>query len=1412
MSELIATRIDPAVYGDMLGAPFRLNGRSLARGIDCYGLVLEMYKRRGVTLPDLTYNAGTAARLGEIRGQWSRLAAPTIGCAVIMRRDQTAPDSQALHIGIYVGDGLVLHAAALSGVTLSRFDELPVVQCGDWIHAHDAPMESVPENSILVIEYDAMLNRSVRIIPWQDGLTISDICGDGWHIAQSDFRRGGCVVLSRLPGDIVSILVNLLIAVFLSVVSMLIMPGPPTNDPESPGSSYFDISGLSNTSGLGYAQQIVYGEMRVAGHILSAFQRANANNETTLHLLIGLGFGQFKSIGTLLSDQNNTLGSAIPKSIELDGNAASQYTGISVSTRLGSNNQGALPYFNESVVSTAYDSTLLRHSVSTPNRLAHESVGPMTAFEVNISYPQGLYAANSSGGIGASTVEHTVYWLKKGDPVANEQSTSVTLTLSRRSSFMQTIRIPQATNGVILPLISAEYIISVARTTAWPASDASTFFQSRLASISEITADEIAYTGRAVIGITVGAQEQLSGRIPTVTCSVEGKHVYVWDGVSVTSPTLTLQYSDNPAWCILDLLLNNQFGMGRNGRITIDNIGLTSFLEWAQHCDTMVDDGRGGTVKRARFGAAIDQTTSGWDYATKAAACHWGKLMLVGNKIKVVVEKASTPIYSFSAGNVRDVAISYTGRSQRPNVIEVQYLNSENNYEADWATKTDATAVFTNGESVVKQTLQSVGVTRAAQAYRLAQYLQNTARLSVQQLSFTAGPESLHLLPGDVIYFNHDAVTGEAGGRILGATSTTVTIDSDIVASGGTGRINCRTNGDTFEERTLTNGTYARGAAITVTAAWTSTPTAGAPYLAGASTSYRKTFRISTIDTEPDLSRKFACTQYDASIYSDDPGTVETFTDDMPDPRTLPALPANVRASSEHILGADDGSEDYLRVEWTPAAGWHSADIWLKATDDAAASWECRGRHHGGNALLCCGIRPNTSYAVSVVPVGPRGNALGSADSGAVVFVYTRGRTWPPDAPAAQSASVTAGILSASVSTVDGATQYEWRVGRTWSGSVVMAVTKEPKLVMPIPWWGTGDIMCRSVSSTGTRSESSATFAALQPVANESFQQVDLAHSADGLGWPGTKTDIAIGATAAITGSALTGSYTTAALTPYLDGQHQSVRVFANCGLQNVAMTWDHAIFNWDDAHADQTWATAYLTGAELKENLTWEEAGQTWAGFGGQMYTWGGPVDIDAALASTVSVNTNAAGLVAFTETVEDTISTVAARVTLNRPHVDYITECREFTVNTLHYSMTEPERFTLEYFATSATGANGRVHGLISTNSADAKFKVPTGKILTILGCNAVATTGATAGTYTVNAIIRNTTDSADVIVASASTASVSTRLHINAQGTRIAPLAILAAGKEYQIGWHNAASSPGALTSAPQVVNFTAILETA
>jgi len=56
------TAIDPAaVYGDLLGAPFRMGGRDPRTGLDCWGLRREIARRLGVASPEFAYPADDLA-------------------------------------------------------------------------------------------------------------------------------------------------------------------------------------------------------------------------------------------------------------------------------------------------------------------------------------------------------------------------------------------------------------------------------------------------------------------------------------------------------------------------------------------------------------------------------------------------------------------------------------------------------------------------------------------------------------------------------------------------------------------------------------------------------------------------------------------------------------------------------------------------------------------------------------------------------------------------------------------------------------------------------------------------------------------------------------------------------------------------------------------------------------------------------------------------------------------------------------------------------------------------------------------------------------------------------------------------------------------------------------------------------
>lgn len=107
-------------YEDMLGAPFKLGGRSLERGIDCFGLLQEYFRRAGHEVPDPfeTYQCDevrvvpkAAAMFGDL---WQPGDGTQIGDVALLRqgREQTG----LLHVGILVAPDRLLHSLKNIGV------------------------------------------------------------------------------------------------------------------------------------------------------------------------------------------------------------------------------------------------------------------------------------------------------------------------------------------------------------------------------------------------------------------------------------------------------------------------------------------------------------------------------------------------------------------------------------------------------------------------------------------------------------------------------------------------------------------------------------------------------------------------------------------------------------------------------------------------------------------------------------------------------------------------------------------------------------------------------------------------------------------------------------------------------------------------------------------------------------------------------------------------------------------------------------------------------------------------------------------------------------------------------------------------------------------------------------------------
>lgn len=114
------------MYDDLFGTPFVDGGRDPRTGLDCYGLVLEVFRRHGLTLPDFTVSCddspGIHAIVDAERACFRRCeGTPPVPSVVVIK---LLSDGLCNHTGVYVGDGEFLHIMRKRGVTRARLDDV----------------------------------------------------------------------------------------------------------------------------------------------------------------------------------------------------------------------------------------------------------------------------------------------------------------------------------------------------------------------------------------------------------------------------------------------------------------------------------------------------------------------------------------------------------------------------------------------------------------------------------------------------------------------------------------------------------------------------------------------------------------------------------------------------------------------------------------------------------------------------------------------------------------------------------------------------------------------------------------------------------------------------------------------------------------------------------------------------------------------------------------------------------------------------------------------------------------------------------------------------------------------------------------------------------------------------------------
>ncbi|EFM8816928.1 host specificity protein J [Escherichia coli] len=322
-------------------------------------------------------------------------------------------------------------------------------------------------------------------------------------------------------------------------------------------------------------------------------------------------------------------------------------------------------------------------------------------------------------------------------------------------------------------------------------------------SYTEIINVKQCYPNTAIVGLQVDA-EQFGGQQMTVNYHIRGRIIQVpsnydpekrtysgiWDG------SLKPAYSNNPAWCLWDMLTHPRYGMGKRlGAADVDKWALYAI---GQYCDQRVPDGFGGTEPRMTFNAYLSQQRKAWDVLSDFCSAMRCMPVWNGQTLTFVQDRPSDVVWPYTNSDVvvDDNGVgfrySFSALKDRHTAVEVNYTDPQNGWQTSTELVEDPEAILRYGRNLLK--MDAFGCTSRGQAHRAGLWVIKTELLETQTVDFTLGSQGLRHTPGDIIEICDNDYAGTlTGGRILSidAASRTLTLDREVtLPETGTSTVN----------------------------------------------------------------------------------------------------------------------------------------------------------------------------------------------------------------------------------------------------------------------------------------------------------------------------------------------------------------------------------------------------------------------------------------------------------------------------------------------------------------------------------------------------------------------------------------------------------------------------------------------
>ncbi|WP_196602169.1 phage tail protein [Pectinatus frisingensis] len=816
------------------------------------------------------------------------------------------------------------------------------------------------------------------------------------------------------------------------------------NDQQTSQSYGWDIP--TPTAAEGNVMGITFGECIPQAQVLTQHVET-VNSKQYLNLLLCGGIGPVDEI----------------KNIRIGNNDIGNYTDVQIETKLGTNDQDPVSFFNNNPI----DQSVSLELGSSP-LIQTTNSEKAVSLEVTMEWSGGLFKINDDGSYTSTTVTIAIMYRQKGTTAWNSWNASWSITAAQSSLVTQSIRIdglPEAQYEVRAEMISRDTSSRASTITRW-------------ALLTSYENGKYCRQGKVLVALRILATNQLSGGVPSVNWRQVRNNVLVWNPDSGAYEQMSAK---NPIWAAYDILHQCYYLKNINTgnyEYVVEGIDKSRLIKYwdqwvdaAAYADEMILNNDGEQEKRFQFDAFFDTSEKRITQAQKAATVGHATILSHGNDVGIVVDKPGTVCQIFGEGRttVSSVKGSFTSLDERAKEINVTYNDINNDFKnTQFLTRSQA---WNDSDQDNTTDLSLFGVARRSQAWREAIRALATNERQLQDVEFSADINAMVSEFGDIIGYNH-AVSqiGIASGRIVAVSDNTIMLDKEIILSSA---LSYEIIIQRYDDKIIKKSIVSQDATtnlLEIQAPFSSDekPQQYDVYCLGETEKAVKPFRVINISRDGDQLCNIKAVEYDEAVYSDSLDYSKYPVIDYTPPNSQSEV-NSLSAAEETYMQHDGTTISNINVSWSLQRGV-AVDSFIVRISEDNISYKLVNTT---SDMICIieNVKTKINYYVNVCTIKD-----GIISNGKVVNVYITGKDTPPHDiktfDVVQSGDNLVAIIT-EVSDPD-LNHYEIRMGTAWEKSSLIGTFIGNKYIFAAADEDTLTYFVKAVDNSGNYSLNAA--------------------------------------------------------------------------------------------------------------------------------------------------------------------------------------------------------------------------------------------------------------------------------------------------------------------------------------------------